>query len=109
MVPFLLPFYWMIRTSLMSLGDATSIPPKLLFNPTLQNYARLLSAPSYWKSFTNRAIIGGVAMAIGLAAGLPAAYSIAAFARDAYRRPSCSHVCARTSGYWYPGSSSSRS
>ncbi len=79
MVPFLLPFYWMIRTSLMSLGDATSIPPKLLFNPTLQNYARLLSAPSYWKSFTNSAIIGGVAMAIGLAAGLPAAYSIARF------------------------------
>jgi multiple sugar transport system permease protein len=78
-VPFFFPFYWMIRTSLMSLGDATSIPPLLVFAPTLDNYVRLLSAPTYWKCFANSAVIGILAMVIGLLAGLPAAYSIARF------------------------------
>ncbi len=79
MVPFTFPFYWMIRTSLMTIMDAESIPPKLIFNPTLMNYVKLLSQSSYWQSFGNSLLIGVAATLVGLVVGLPAAYSIARF------------------------------
>jgi multiple sugar transport system permease protein len=79
MIPFIIPMYWMLATSLKTNLDVESIPPKLLFSPTLRGYAKILTTMSYWRSFGNSAIIGISATVIGLLVGLPAAFSIARY------------------------------
>lgn len=90
------PFVWMFIMSLQSPIDAASIPPKLLFSPTLNNYAEVLGFRSsstatqtidFVGDLTNSVIITSLTVGIGLILGVPAGYALARWkfrGRDAF-------------------------
>jgi multiple sugar transport system permease protein len=83
------PFVWILLTSLKSPGDIISVPPKFVFAPTFDNYAALVigeqrgqyasSRPDFPRFFLNSMIISFGAVALSVAAGIPAAYALARF------------------------------
>lgn len=83
------PFIWILMTSLKSPGDIISVPPKILFTPTTDNYAALVigeqrgqyasTRPDFPRFFLNSLIISFGAVALSIAAGIPAAYALARF------------------------------
>jgi multiple sugar transport system permease protein len=78
----LFPFLWMLSSSFKTQVDIISWPPKLLFEPTLQNYARVFQEQDFLKYFINSTIVGGVAVALSLLLGLPAAYTISRYTQQ---------------------------
>jgi multiple sugar transport system permease protein len=84
------PFVWILLTSLKSPGDIISVPPKFVFAPTTDNYAALVlgeqhgqyasARPDFPRFFLNSMIISFGAVALSVAAGVPAAYALARFA-----------------------------
>jgi multiple sugar transport system permease protein len=83
------PFVWILLTSLKSPGDIISVPPKFVFAPTFDNYAALVigeqrgqyasTRPDFPRFFLNSVIISCGAVALSVAAGIPAAYALARF------------------------------
>ena len=83
------PFVWILLTSLKSPGDMISVPPKFVFTPTIDNYAALVigeqrgqyssTRPDFPLFFLNSMIISIGAVALSVAAGIPAAYALARF------------------------------
>ena len=83
------PFVWILLTSLKSPGDMLSVPPKFVFTPTFDNYAALVigeqrgqyssTRPDFPLFFLNSMIISVGAVALSVAAGIPAAYALARF------------------------------
>lgn len=83
------PFVWILLTSLKSPGDIISVPPTFAFTPTLDNYAALVmgeqrgqyssTRPDFPLFFLNSMIISFGAVALSVAAGIPAAYALARF------------------------------
>lgn len=83
------PFVWILLTSLKSPGDILSVPPKFAFTPTFDNYAALVigerhgqyatTRPDFPLFFLNSVIISVGAVALSLAAAIPAAYALARF------------------------------
>ena len=83
------PFVWILLTSLKSSGDILSVPPKFVFTPTFDNYAALImgeqrgqyssTSPDFPRFFLNSMIISFGAVALSVAAGIPAAYALARF------------------------------
>lgn len=84
----LFPVLWVISLSLKDFKDIIAYPPKLLFVPTLQNYAAIFlkgkvanlgSSLDYLRFLSNSAII--TIFSIGLTAiiGIPASYALARF------------------------------
>jgi len=83
------PFFWILLTSLKSPGDIISVPPKFVFTPTFDNYAALVigeqrgqyasTRPDFPSFFLNSMIISFGAVALSVAAGIPAAYALARF------------------------------
>ena len=83
------PFVWILLTSLKSSGDIISVPPKFVFTPTFDNYAALVlgeqrgdyasTRPDFPLFFLNSMIISFGAVALSVAAGIPAAYALARF------------------------------
>jgi multiple sugar transport system permease protein len=83
------PFVWILLTSLKSPGDIISVPPKFVFAPTFDNYAALVigeqrgqyasTRPDFPRFFLNSIIISVGAVALSVAAGIPAAYALARF------------------------------
>ena len=83
------PFVWILLTSLKSPGDIISVPPKFAFTPTFDNYAALVmgeqrgqyasTRPDFPRFFLNSIIISVGAVALSVAAGIPAAYALARF------------------------------
>ncbi len=83
------PFLWILLTSLKSPGDMLSVPPKFLFTPTIDNYTALIigeqrgqyssTRPDFARFFLNSMIISVGAVALSVAAGIPAAYALARF------------------------------
>jgi multiple sugar transport system permease protein len=83
------PFVWILLTSLKSPGDILSVPPKFVFTPTIDNYAALVigeqrgqyssTRPDFPRFFLNSMIISLGAVALSVAAGIPAAYALARF------------------------------
>ena len=72
------PILWVFLNSFKSGADITAFPPKFVnFEPTLDNWAALLSNASFLEPFQNSLIITGGAVALALATGLPAAFVIA--------------------------------
>jgi multiple sugar transport system permease protein len=73
---FLLPVGWIVSLSLRRPADALS--PGLFFAPTLDNYrAVLLEDEVFLRGLANSALVAVSATAIGLLAGIPAAYALA--------------------------------
>lgn len=83
------PFVWILLTSLKSPGDIISVPPTFVFTPTFDNYAALVigeqrgqyssTRPDFPLFFLNSMIISFGAVALSVAAGIPAAYALARF------------------------------
>jgi multiple sugar transport system permease protein len=83
------PFFWILLTSLKSPGDMLSVPPKFLFEPTLENYAALVlgeqrgqyasTRPDFPRFFLNSMVVSVGAVALSVASGIPAAYALARF------------------------------
>ncbi len=85
----LFPFVWILLTSLKNPGDIISVPPKFVFTPTTDNYAALVlgeqrgqyssTRPDFPLFFLNSVIISLGAVALSMAASIPAAYALARF------------------------------
>jgi multiple sugar transport system permease protein len=71
----MLPFVWLILMSFKTNEDIFAFPPKLLFAPTLQNYAGLW-ASSFRYSFLNSAIVSVSSTLLALLVGVPGAYAL---------------------------------
>jgi multiple sugar transport system permease protein len=74
---FLSVFAWMLMIALKNQVDNTAIPPVWIFRPTLQNFVTVLTGKSFVRFMLNSLVVGVGSTALGLALGLPAAYSIA--------------------------------
>ena len=75
----LFPFLWMLTSSFKTQVDIISWPPKLFFEPTLQNYLKVFEEQDFLKYFINSTVVGGLAVGFSLLLGLPAAYSISRY------------------------------
>jgi multiple sugar transport system permease protein len=69
----ILPLLWVVLASFKTAADVAQLPPRLLFTPTLENYARVLDA-GFAAFFRNSVIITVAAVALSVALGVPAAY-----------------------------------
>jgi multiple sugar transport system permease protein len=80
---FLLPFLWMLLSSLKSAREIIKLPPSLVFAPTLENYLNVFATQNFGQYMWNSTVIAGGSTALGLLLGLPAAYSIARYRQQA--------------------------
>jgi multiple sugar transport system permease protein len=71
----LFPFLWLVTLSLKTNRDIFAWPPRLLFEPTLANYAALWDT-GFVKSYLNSAIVSVSSTALALLIGVPAAYAL---------------------------------
>lgn len=69
------PVLWLIITSFKTDPDALAMPPKILFSPTLEQYAAALN--TFWAPFMTSLLITGVSTILCLILGIPAAYALA--------------------------------
>ncbi|MBD3307027.1 ABC transporter permease subunit [candidate division KSB3 bacterium] len=77
-----LPIAWMIISSFKSRVDIISYPPKFLFTPVWENYARILEIDAISISLKNSLIIVPISVLLGFLFGVPTAYI---FARIPFR------------------------
>ena len=77
LVFFLAPFLWMLLNSFKTPIEVIRLPPRLVFEPTIDNYANVFASQSFGRYLVNSIIVGSGSVLIGLLLGLPAAYSIA--------------------------------
>lgn len=75
----LLPYFWLIVTSFKTRVDAFSIPPKLFFKGTLQNYYDAFINKEMLTNLKNSIIVMLSTVGIGLALGLPSAFAFSRF------------------------------
>ena len=69
------PFLWLVAMSFKTDQDIFAFPPKLLFTPTLDNYAALWDT-QFRKSFINSAIVSVSSTLLALLFGVPGAYAL---------------------------------
>jgi len=81
----LAPIVWIVMMSFKSRIDVVSVPPKIIFTPTLDNYLALfglgkvglLSGTAFLSYFKNSLILSLGSVSLSLLLGMPAAYAIA--------------------------------
>jgi multiple sugar transport system permease protein len=76
---FVFPLAWMLMGSLKTQAEFMAYPPRWLFPPTLDNYAKVLVQGDFLKFTFNSLIIALGSTALSLILGVPAAYSIARY------------------------------
>jgi sorbitol/mannitol transport system permease protein len=69
------PVLYMVLTGFKTETDAVDLPPKLVFQPTLENYSEILRV-DFWPFFQNSIIASTVSTAFVMLLGVPAAYGI---------------------------------
>ncbi len=77
LVFFLLPIGWLLLTSFESPKDVFAAPPKLFFQPTLDNYTTVFRDVDVLAYLRNSIIIAGGSTILSLLLGVPAAYALA--------------------------------
>jgi multiple sugar transport system permease protein len=78
MLPTVFVFYWMITLSLKPQVEATAYPPSFFrFSVTLAGYREVFTKYPFFLYTWNSLVVAAGATGLGLAVGLPAAYSIA--------------------------------
>ncbi len=78
MLPMAFVFYWMITLSLKPQVEATAYPPSFFhFSVTLQGYVKVFKSQPFLLYTWNSFVVAMGCTLLGLATGLPAAYSIA--------------------------------
>lgn len=73
------PIYWMLVTALKTPLDFLAIPPKLFFQPTLENFQNVVERADFLLAYRNSFIISFSAVGLALLFGLPASYGISRF------------------------------
>jgi len=73
------PFLWLFLTSLKTRIDIFSIPPKLIFDPTIRNYSSAFTKRHFLPMFYNSLIISVSTTALSLIVGTLGAYALARF------------------------------
>ncbi len=79
------PIIWIVMMSFKNKLDVTSMPPKIFFTPTLDNYKALfglgkgglVTGSTFLSYFKNSLILSVGAVLLALILGMPAAYAIA--------------------------------
>ena len=79
------PFFWMVTASFKNQQDLLSRTPKLLFQPTLENYQRATTKFDVVASIENSLVVALTTTALALILGTPAAYALARFEFKAKR------------------------
>jgi multiple sugar transport system permease protein len=69
------PFVWLLQMSFKTDQDIFAFPPKLLFQPTLDNYLALWDS-DFRRSFANSAIASSVSTLLAMLVGVPGAYAL---------------------------------
>ena len=69
------PFYYLFSTAFKRTIDAQAYPPVWVFQPTLDNFARLLKGP-FPGMLWNDLVVTVLTLAVSLVLGLPAAYAL---------------------------------
>jgi multiple sugar transport system permease protein len=73
----LFPLIWMLIISFKS--DMDMYSTVFIFDPTIENYIKVLSEGNYVKSFFDNLIVSGGAVLVSLVVGVPAAYALARY------------------------------
>jgi multiple sugar transport system permease protein len=73
------PFYWMVTASFKNQQDLLSRMPKLVFQPTLENYQRAATRFDMVAGLGNSLAVALATTALALMLGIPAAYALARF------------------------------
>lgn len=76
---FLSPLLWMLLNSFKSALEIVTMPPRLIFSPTLENYSNVFKTQNFLGYIWNSLVVAGGSVTIGLVIGLPAAFSIARY------------------------------
>jgi multiple sugar transport system permease protein len=69
------PVLWVILTSLKPRTDIFTVPPTILFSPTLEHYAEALRTQGIVPSIRNSLVIAGLSTALALLVAVPAGYA----------------------------------
>lgn len=73
------PIFWMLLTSFKTEVEAIALPPKLFFQPTLENYVTIQERSDYLLFAMNSVLISVGSTLLALALAVPAAYAMAFF------------------------------
>lgn len=86
---FIFPIFWIVLMSFQTNETILRIPPSLAFEPTLGNYAALISGRletqsgtldiQFMRNLMNSVVLSASAVALALVLGVPAAYAFARF------------------------------
>ena len=74
---FLLPVVWLLTTAYKPSADIFSVPPTMLFKPTLEQFAGALEVFDVTSLITASLLITGGTTVLSLLLGIPAGYSLA--------------------------------
>lgn len=69
------PFLWLLVMSFKTNAEIFHWPPRLLFSPTLDNYAKLWTS-EFRGSFGNSLVVSVASTVVSLVIGVPAAYAL---------------------------------
>jgi multiple sugar transport system permease protein len=84
MLPTIFVFYWMGTLSLKTQVDAAGYPPHFFqFAVTVKNYGEVFAKNPFFQYIGNSLVVAAGSTAVGLAVGLPAAYSVARWRQTA--------------------------
>lgn len=73
------PIFWMVLTSFKTEVEAIALPPKLFFQPTLENYITIQQRADYFSFAMNSVVISVGSTLLALVLAIPAAYAMAFF------------------------------
>ena len=73
------PLFWLLLTAFKTELQAISVPPLLLFEPTLENFSEVQQRSDYLLYAKNSVITSVLSTVLGLMLAAPAAYSMAFF------------------------------
>lgn len=76
---FLAPLLWLISTSFKNYIDAFAVPPKIIFEPTFDNYRQVFRNADFVGYIRNSVICSVLPTLFGLLLGVPCAYAIAVY------------------------------
>ncbi|MBD2463201.1 carbohydrate ABC transporter permease [Oscillatoria sp. FACHB-1407] len=73
------PIFWMVLTSFKTEVEAVSLPPKLFFQPTLENYVSIQERADYLSFAINSIVVSVGSTLLAILLAVPAAYAMAFF------------------------------
>jgi sorbitol/mannitol transport system permease protein len=73
------PIFWMVLTSFKTEVEAVALPPKLFFQPTLENYVTIQERADYFSFAMNSVVISVGSTLLAILLAVPAAYAMAFF------------------------------